>query len=332
MMVQKLLIISGQTTTGKTNLGIYLAKKHNGEIVSFDSRQAYKYLDIITGKDFDENVKSQISKLKTKIQNKYLITYFKDDIPIWLYDLVDPKEYLNAFDFCRVAEVVIDDIIKRGKLPIIVGGAVFYINSFLEGFKTSRIGPNWNLRKELDKLTVEELQQRLKDLNKKRFLAMNCSDKNNKRRLVRAIEIEKLQVKSQKLTPQFKNKKLYDTLFLALVLDKDKLKIQIVERVEKRLEKGAINETKRLINIGYQFSHPGLNTLGYKQLKDYFQKKIVLEQAITNWIKAEIDYSRRQRIFLKKIKKVVFINPKDKNFLENTDKLVYKWYYEPAKN
>ena len=324
--MKKLLIISGQTATGKTDLGIYLAKKFNGEIVSFDSRQAYRYLDVITGKDFDK-LKIKNQKLKVTVKNLKLFKYFKNNIPIWLYDLADPKEYLNAYDFCQRATIVVEDILERKKLPIIVGGTVFYIKSFLEGFETENIKPDWQLRKLLEKLTVEELQNKLKQLNKERFLKMNQSDRSNKRRLIRAIEIN--QIKNGKLTMKNDNLKLkenkYNYLFLALVLEKSQLRKKIKKRVEQRIKEGAIEEIEKLLKNGYSFSNPGLNTIGYKQLKDYFQNKINLGKAINNWIKAEIDYSRRQLVFLKKINRAVFLNPGEKNFLEKTEKLVYKW-------
>jgi len=323
-MGNPILIISGQTATGKTDLGVYLAQKFNGEIVSFDSRQAYRYLDIITGKDYDK-LKIKNEKIKTTIKNLKLFKYFKNSIPIWLYDLYDPKEYVNAYDFCQKAEVVINDILKRGKLPIIVGGTVFYIKSFLEGIPSGGIGQDWQLRRQLEKLSVEDLQIKLKTINMSRFLAMNNSDRNNKRRLIRAIEISK--IKNEKLK-NLRNHKKYHHLFLALVLEKERLKEKIIKRVRERIKKGAVEEIKRLLKIGYSFSDPGLNTLGYKQLKDYFQGKTTLDKAGDNWIKAEIDYARRQLVFLKKIKEVIFLNPQSKNFLEKTEKLVYKWYYE----
>lgn len=321
--MKKLLIISGQTATGKTDLGIYLAKKFNGEIVSFDSRQAYRYLDLITGKI--SNIKYQ--KSKTQIKNQKFFIYKIGGVPVWLYDLVDPKEYLNAYDFCQKGGIVINDILKRKKLPIIVGGTVFYIKSFLEGFETENIEPDWQLRKSLEKLTVEELQNKLKQLNKERFLKMNRSDRNNKRRLIRAIEINQIKNKKLKMKNHYLKlkKDQYNYLFLALILEKTQLKERVKERVNQRIKEGAIEEVEKVLKKGYCFSDPGLNTIGYKQLKDYFQNKISLEKAVDNWIKAEVDYSRRQLVFLKKINNRLFLNPKEKNFLEKTEKLVYKW-------
>lgn len=327
-IMRKLLIVSGQTATGKTDLGVYLAKKFDGEIVSFDSRQAYKYLDIVTGKISNINLSAGGQISKTHIKDQKFIVYKIDNIPIWLYDLIDPKEYINAFDYCRRAGVVIEDILKRKKLPIIVGGTVFYIKSFLEGWESDLVKPDWALRKKLEKLTVEELQNKLKKINKERFLRMNNSDKNNKRRLIRAIEIEKLKVKSPKSKAKKNRQKKYDFLFLSLLLNKEKLKEKIEERVRRRIEKGAIDEMKKLLAMKYNFDDPGLNTLGYKQLKDYLEKRVNLNEAVNNWMKAEIDYARRQLVFLKKMENIVFLNSEDKDFLAKAEKLVYKWCYE----
>lgn len=331
---KKILIISGQTATGKTNLGIFLAKNFNGEVVSFDSRQAYQKLDIITGKEKNKlKIKNPAccrqarQKLKITIKNLELIYNKINDVPIWLYDVYDPKEQINAFDFCQKADLVIDNIVKRGKLPIIVGGTVFYIKSFLQGFQED-VPPNWELRKNLDSRSLDELQTILKSLNYERFARMNRSDQNNKRRLIRAIEIHqmKLKIKNQKLKIK-KDKNKYKYLFLSLVLDKEVLKEKIKTRVEERIRQGALEEIKSLLDSGYSFQDPGLNTLGYKQLKDFFLNKISFDKAKENWIKAEIDYARRQLVFLKKIPKAVFLNPEEKNFLEKTKKLVYKWLY-----
>ncbi len=312
-----LLIISGQTGTGKTECGVQLAKKLNGEIVSFDARQAYRYLDVITGKEMDKlKVKSQ--KLKVTTENKQLITYLKDDIPIWLYDVIDPKEYLSAYEFSKIAEVVIEDILQRGKLPIIVGGSVFYIKAFLEGLGSHGVGPDWKLRRELDKKTLEELQNQLAIVNAKRFLGMNHSDKNNKRRLIRAIEIGF----SQSTRPTKKSNS-YKTIFCALFLDKSQLKEKIKRRVTLRLHQGALDEIQNLLKKNYSFNDPGFQTIGYAQLKNYFEEKESLESTVSKWINAEMQYTKRQMVFLKKIKNIFFIPADDVLLVEKIYALVY---------
>lgn len=297
-IVKKLLIISGSTATGKTALGIKLAKMINGEMVSFDSRQAYRHLDIVTGKEVN------------------------DKIPIWLYDSADPKEYINAYEFCQTAAIVIDDIVKRGKMPIIVGGSVFYIKTFLEGLPIHGIGPNWKLRNILEKQTVAHLQEKLIVLNAARFAAMNNSDKNNKRRLIRAIEIA--QGKRPKAKGERQKDTKYQTLFVGLIADKQQLKTNIERRVRERIKKGAVAEVEQLLCCGYRFDDPGLQTIGYKQLRDYFEKKTSLEDAVNAWVRAEIAYTKRQLVFLKKLPSVHLFNSKDTLLVEKIEQLKYK--------
>lgn len=317
--MNKLLIISGQTATGKTALGIQLAKKLNGEVVSFDSRQAYRFLNIITGKDIDKS-KIKSKKLKVKKKNRKLITYIKNDIPIWLYDLIDPKECLNAYEFCKIAEVVIDDIISREKLPIIVGGSAFYIKVFLEGLGYEGVPPDWELRSRLDKLSVDALQKKLTIISKERLSRMNHSDRNNKRRLMRAIEIGASKEKQKSKTHNH-----FDVLFFALYADKHSLKENIQQRVKKRLDQGAIEEIKTLLRQRYSFDDPGLQTLGYTQLRGYFEDNASLESTVAHWVQAEVNYAKRQIVFLKKMKGVFFIPVEDKLLVEKIHSLVYKW-------
>ena len=127
--MEKLLIICGPTATGKTKLGIKLAKKFNGEIVSADSRQVYKGMDIGTGKEVEDG--------------KWVV----DEIPIWLLDIVNPDYRFNVADYKKCADVVLDDIWKQGKLPILVGGTGFYIKAVIDGIGTMGVPPDWELRK-----------------------------------------------------------------------------------------------------------------------------------------------------------------------------------------
>lgn len=164
--MNKLLIITGPTATGKTTLGIQMAKKYNGEIISADSRQVYMGRDIETGKD--------------------------RSFPQWGIDIASPNEKFNVSAFVAYARDKIKDISDRGKLPIIVGGTGLYIKELLNPSPTLGIAPNEKLREKLSLLTTVQLQTELKQINLAKWITMNMSDQNNPRRLIRAIEISSL--------------------------------------------------------------------------------------------------------------------------------------------
>ena len=135
-----IIAIVGQTATGKTKLALELAKKHNGELINFDSRQIYKYLDIITGKDKDVLTMKQWN-----------------NITIWLYDIVTPNQYFSSFDFVKLVTPIIEDIKKRGKTPILVGGTYLYLKHLLYGIDDNNSPPNFELRKKLNNFLPQYL-------------------------------------------------------------------------------------------------------------------------------------------------------------------------------
>ena len=173
-----MLVIYGPTATGKTALALGLAKKYNGELISADSRQVYKNLDIGTGK----------VAFTTKVQ-KHPGYWIVDGIRINGFDLVNPQESFSAADFIKFASASANKIVSSKKLPIIVGGTGFYIKAFLGGIGTAGIPADKKLRLKLEKLSVAALQQKLQEVNLQKFKSMNKSDQANPRRLIRAIEI-----------------------------------------------------------------------------------------------------------------------------------------------
>ena len=193
--MNKLFIISGPTAAGKTRVALGLAKKLDGELISADSRQVYKGMDVVTGKDLG-NAQFSITndQLQQRVSQKVnkpvtVGTYTIKSVPVWGLDLIEPDEAFDVSMFIPFAREVTEDIWQRGKLPIIIGGTGFYIRGLLNPYETVGIPVNVNLRKELEKLPVGELQQRLKEINLQKWEQMNESDCNNPRRLVRAIEV-----------------------------------------------------------------------------------------------------------------------------------------------
>jgi len=279
-----MIIITGQTATGKTKLALELAIKHNGELINFDSRQIYKYLDIITGKD-SSIIYDQGSK-------------------IWLYDVVNPNQYFSSFDFVMKITSVIEDIKKRGKIPILVGGTYLYLKNFLYGIGDNGSPPNFKLREKLNNKSVVKLQKKLISLNRQVFENLNHSDQLNPRRLIRKIEIE---TGIKTLGPTAKKITKIPLKFKIIGLkykDKSKLREAITKRVEDRLKNGAIEEVKKLLKMGYKENDPGLKTIGYQQIIKYLSKEFTKEKAVEDWINKEVQYAKRQLTFMKKDKNI----------------------------
>lgn len=281
--MRKVVVITGQTATGKTKYALNLAKKIGGELVSADSRQIYKHLDIITGKDIK----------KTKI---------------WLYDVADPKETFSSFDYKNLAQLVISKINAQNKIPIIVGGTYLYIKHLLYGIETEGVKADWDLRKKLNKKSVEELSQLLKKIDVKSFQLLNPSDQKNPRRLIRKIELalyfhtEGASTNPHRGWSQF-DFKILDFIGLRFKT-KEKLAATIGQRVEERFKMGAVDEVKNLLKMGYKKTDPGLNTIGYKQIIEYLEGIISKDEAIKKWVSSEIQYARRQYTFMKKDKNI----------------------------
>ncbi|MGB9883265.1 MAG: tRNA (adenosine(37)-N6)-dimethylallyltransferase MiaA [Microgenomates group bacterium] len=303
-----MIIITGQTATGKTSLAIEMAKKYHGEIINFDSRQIYKYLNIITGKDLDKfaNIQYQISNIK--YQDEFINFYSfslnsQNESKLWLYDIVEPNQYFSSYEYAKLATKIIDDIQKRGKTPILVGGTYFYLKHLLYGFDF-QIPPDFKLREKLNQKTVGELQQILKKLDSEIESKMNQSDWHNPRRLIRKIEIYQYQNLRSAFSKNKKPKFIIKKFIGLKYKHKEELKKAIEKRVEKRLQKGAIDEVKKILQLGYKKTDPGLQTIGYKQLIEYLEGKVSQKQAIENWIIAEMQYAKRQYTFMKKDKNI----------------------------
>ena len=214
----KLIIIVGPTGSGKTALGIELAKKYNGEIISADSRQVYRGLDIGTGKE------------KT--------------FPQHLIDVANLDEDYNVSHFVRDAKRIIDEIIGRGRLPILVGGTGLWIDALVYGFELPDVKPMTELRAELEKKTWQELFKQLEKLDPHRAKHI---DKHNKRRLIRALEIAISPVRPGRTPPLTDKRGLGgDSLWLGIKIPKDELQKRIEKRIDAWIAQGLEEETKKL--------------------------------------------------------------------------------------
>ena len=313
-----LLILFGQTATGKTAKALELVDQYNGEIVNFDSRQIYKKLDIVTGKDLKENSKF---KLQIQIQNK-TVGYYEvascklQATRLWLYDIIDPKDTFSSAEYVAYAENVIQDIVSRGKTPILVGGTGYYLRHLLFGTPEIDIKEDWNLRKVLEGKTVKELQAILKEKNPHMVGQLNNSDRNNPRRLIRRIEIatsgRTLPSLSQRetLSARLGNCGCQSDLMITYLpffhsstaIAREKITL----RVEERIKRGAIDEVAHLLKKKYSKTDPGLNAIGYEQIIAYLNNEMSLDEAKKQWITKEMQYAKRQKTYFKKY----FFNPK----------------------
>lgn len=309
LMFNKLLVISGPTATGKTDLAVKLAQKYNGELVSGDSCQIYKGMDIGTGKDQPQ------------------------DTFIHLIDLTTPDKKFSVADFQKIGLQTIKEIQSRNKLPILVGCSGFYIDSLINpNYNTFTIKPNKILRLIFKYLSLSTLQKIYKFLDEDGFSKLNHSDVNNQYRLTRKIEIKLFQ---KKLPAQSREGlgKGFDILHLSLTAPLEILYKRIDTRVNKRMEIGFLDEIKNLLKK-YKWSNPGMQIAAYKCLRPYFENKNVethdraslLKTCLQAWSYAEHSDARRQICWFKTKSKAFFFDITKKESNENIFKQVDKWY------
>lgn len=322
--MKKILVICGPTTTGKTDQAIRLAKKFNGELVSCDSRQVYIGLDIGTGKMPSIDISYQSSAIRIKKEKRY---WEIDGVKIWMYDVADPDIQYSVYDYVKDAEKIIEDIIKRGKLPIIVGGTGLYLKGLLEGFPDMGIPVNEVLREELEKLTLPELQDRLKSVSIDRWNKLNNSDRQNPRRLLRSIEIILMNGYVDKVKSKKSKVKNYEILNIGLTAPREVLCKKVDLRVLSRIKEGMINETKELYEKGLSLERMRSLGLEYGCLADFLEGKIRDKEELIKILQGKIHaYVRRQLTWFRKTKEIEWFDVSDKTFVEKLEKKVIKWY------
>lgn len=283
----KLLVILGPTASGKSDLAIKLAKMFDGEIVSADSRQIYKGMDIGTGKVKIESINNDL---------------YSEGARHHLLDVADPKEYFSVSQYQKLAVQAIKDIQKRGKLPILCGGTGLYLSAVTEGWQLSDVPPDNALRQKLERLSNEGLLLKLRALDPKRAKTI---DKSNRRRLIRAIEIATLKgyVPSLKKTPP-----AWDILILGIKKDKKELRELILARLEKRLKEGMIDEVRSLKDNGVSSGRLEDFGLEYRWVNRYLEKKIPLPEMKKKIHQHSCQYAKRQMTWFKKIPDVRWID------------------------
>jgi len=278
MIKNKVIVILGQTATGKSDLAVHLAKKIKGEIISADSRQVYKNLNIGTG----------------KITKKEM-----HGVPHHLLDVANPKKQFTVAEYQKKAIYAIALIIKKGKTPIICGGTGFYLDAVTRGMILPEVPPNNKLRKELEKKKAVELFETLKKLDGNR--AKNI-DQYNKVRLIRAIEIAKYLGKIPKITEV---KPRYKFVKIGLYLPAPILKKKIKKRVQKMFQTGLLKEIKKLKKRGV--SNKRLKELGFEYYNPT-EEKVISET---------LKYAKRQMTWFKRDKEIKWFDASAKNFKQD---------------
>ncbi len=309
-----MLVIYGPTSTGKTKFAISLAKEFNGEIISADSRQVYRGLDIGTGK----------VSFESKVE-KHPEYWNVDGVKIHGFDLINPEENFSAADFIKFATSSMTRIMELKKLPIIVGGTGFYIYAFLNGIGSIGIPRNQKLRSSLEKLTKVQLAKKLWKLNPKRADSLNQSDRQNPRRLIRAIEIA---VGRQKITTPknlCKNAPFADNLLIGLTAPNDFIYKRANKWTDERFDKICL-EIKYLIDSG--ISQNWLESLGleYRWVLRFLQKKVSRKESIIKLKNDTHSFIRRQKTWFKKFEGMKLFDITDHNWQSKLEKTVSVWY------
>lgn len=289
----RILVILGPTASGKTSLGIQLAKKFDGEVISADSRQVYKKMSIGTAKPIG-------------VWSDYedVVAYMVEGIPHYMVDIVDPGEVFNLSHFKELALRYISHILQRDKLPIIVGGTGLYIWSIVDNLLLPQVPPNKKLRQSLEKKSLNELVQLLIKLDP---LTAKQIDLSNIRRVIRALEVVILSGQSfyrerKKLEP------LFSALQIGIEMDRKDLYKNINERIDRQLQTGLIEEVEGLMKQKYGWHLPSMNGIGYKQIGAYLRGELNLDEAVDLLKRDTRHYARRQLTWFKRDKRVVWLS------------------------
>lgn len=288
----KVIVICGPTASGKTALSIELAKKINGEIISSDSMQIYKDMDIGTAKPSQEEMQG---------------------IKHYLLDFVEPDQRYSVAEYKKDAEKAIGEILSKGKTPIIVGGTGLYVDSLIYGIEYQDIELDEKYRKELeDRANNEGLEALYNEANSIDPQAMEKISVNDKKRIIRVLEIYKAtgKTKTEQEIESRKNGVKYDYRVFAINWDREKLYERINKRVDIMIEQGLIQEVQTLLQKYTEFP-TAMQGLGYKEVVEYLKGDITKEQMIDK-IKLETRrYAKRQITWFKKNKQTIWIEPND---------------------
>lgn len=297
----KLVIIAGPTAVGKTDISIKVAKALNGEIISADSMQIYKYMDIGSAK---------ISPSEMQGVNHHLI------------NIIEPKESFSVAQYKERVLAEIQGILSRGKTPIIAGGTGLYIDSIISGYSFTEANRDDEYRIYLQKIAKEKgndyVHDLLKDIDYDSYTKIHP---NNLKRVIRALEVFKLtgkpfsgfeDIKAECKTP-------YNICYFVLTMDREHLYKRINRRVDIMMEKGLLDEVIKLKNMGYNAEMQAMKGIGYKELLTYLEGKVSLDKAVETIKQGSRNYAKRQLTWFRRNPEAHWIN---KDQFKSEDEIV----------
>ena len=286
----KIVVIVGPTASGKTSLSIKLAKEFNGEIISADSRQIYKGLDIGTGKVTEEEMSG---------------------VPHHLLDIINPSDTYTADAFKKAGTQAIEEIRSRNHLPIIAGGTFFYVDTLLGRITTPEIPPNPALRAKLETYTTDELYSELRERDPRRASEM---DPQNGRRLIRALEI----VSALGAVPVTPTDEPYEVLTIGIITEKEALRARFKQRAEEWLEQGFMGEIQNLLDS--DLPRKRLQEIGFEYMLgiELCEKEITIEEFLQKFIEKNWQYAKKQIMWLKRDKTIQWFEKGDAETISST--------------
>lgn len=300
--MQKLVVLTGPTAVGKTDISIRLAEVINGEIISADSIQVYKKMDIGSAKITKEEMKN---------------------IPHYLVDCLEPDEEFNVHIFQQMAKEAMDKIYTKGKIPIIVGGTGFYIQSVLYDINFDETENLYEYREYLEKLAEEKgnefIHNMLKEVDSESADAIHF---NNRKRVIRALEYYKetgMKI-SEHNKEQRENKSPYNFVYFVLNDDRELLYSRINKRVDIMIKQGLVKEVEDLLDCGYDKNLTSMQGIGYKEVVEYLENKISLEEMVDLIKKNTRHFAKRQLTWFRREKDVTMVNCNELN--HNKDEIL----------
>ncbi len=287
--MDKIIAIAGPTAVGKTKFAIEIAKKFKGEIVSCDSTQLYKYMDIGSAKPTTDELAQ---------------------VPHHLVDIIDPRDDFSVAQYQILAKNAISDIISRGKLPVISGGTGLYLNSLLYEMDFSKSPDNDNFRKELEQISRESGGDVLHEMLRKQDpMAAERIHPNNTKKIIRALERLHEGEGSVKPFEQVRQETAdYEAILIGLTRERAELYERINRRVDILMSRGLADEVFRLIRMGLTADHISMKAIGYKELISYFNGEYPLEKAIENVKKNTRHYAKKQLTWFRRYDKIKWYN------------------------